>query len=117
MLKSLRKLRLHTTKNIVQAAIICLAAFYLSGCVTLGQDFDDSVVIKLQKEITTQQQVQQALGSPWRVGMENGLITWTYGRYHYGLINKVEAKDLIIRFDQKGVLKSYAYSTTDVDSE
>lgn len=116
MLIQSAKLGLSIVTKHAHMIVVCLTAFYLSGCVTLGQDFDDSVVTKLQKEITTKQQVQQALGTPWRVGMENGLTTWTYGRYHYGLGKSVQAKDLIIRFDQKGELKSYAFSTTDVES-
>lgn len=103
--------------QVCKTIAMALGAFTLSACMTLGSNFDDSYVSQLQQDVTTRQQVLDRLGQPWRTGMENGLITWTYGLYQYGAFRDNQAKDLILKFDRKGVLKSYAYSTTDVKTD
>lgn len=64
---------------------------------------------------TTQKQVKEIFGSPWRTGLESGQKTWTYGNYSYGLFQEKCAKDLVIRFDQTNVVASYTFSTTNHD--
>jgi hypothetical protein len=51
-------------------------------------------------------------GSPWRVGIEDGQRTWTYGNYSYVLFSEKKAKDLVVRFDDRDVVASYTFSTT-----
>ena len=38
--------------------------------------------------------------------------TWTYGYYRYRLFGASNAKDLVIRFDDAGTVKSYTLNTT-----
>ena len=67
---------------------------------------------------TTQQQVKELFGDPWRVGVEDGRPTWTYGRYRYKLFGETQTKDLVVRFDEQNRVHSYTFSTTEprVDS-
>ena len=53
------------------------------------------------------------LGDPWRVGIDNGNIAWTYGYYHFKLFKGIETKDLYIVFDSKDVVRSYTYNRSD----
>ena len=94
---------------------VCLAGFMAmcAGCATVGFDFQDNYVSKIQIGKTTQNDLRSMFGSPWRVGIEDGKETWTYGRYTYRLVGESSTKDLFIRFNDKGVVDSYTYNTTE----
>jgi len=92
--------------------LVCLS-FIASSCMTVGQEFPESHVSDIRIGKTTQAEVQNMFGSPWRVGVENGQRTWTYGKYHYQLIGPANTKDLVIRFDANNVVVSYSFNTTD----
>jgi len=38
--------------------------------------------------------------------------TWTYGDYYYSLFSDGETEDLVIKFDNRGVVASYVFNTT-----
>ena len=94
---------------------VCLVGFMAicAGCATVGFDFQDNYVSKIDIEKTTQNEIRSMFGSPWRVGIEDGKETWTYGRYTYRLVGESSTKDLVIRFNDKGVVDSYTYNTTE----
>ena len=82
------------------------------GCATVGGDFPTTRVSEIRIGKTTQDEIRTMFGSPWRVGLENGQNTWTYGKYRYGILGNKEARDLVVRFDDRDVVTSYTYSTT-----
>jgi len=84
-----------------------------SSCATVGKDFPVTEVTDIEIGKTTQKEIRIMFGSPWRTGIEDGQRTWTYGNYSYGLFNAKKAKDLVIRFDDKNVVVSYTFSTTE----
>ncbi len=92
---------------------LVLLVFLLHGCATLGNDFNANVVDQLTPEVTKKSEVSQWLGTPWRVGKEDGLTVWTYGIYKFGVFKDAYAKDLVLRFNERGILQSYSYNTTD----
>jgi len=85
----------------------------LSGCATIGRDFAATEVPKIQIGKTTQTEIMSTFGSPWRTGIEDGKQTWTYGKYHYSVFSEPSAQDLVVRFDDKGIVSSYTYNTTE----
>ena len=89
------------------------AALTSSGCATVGRDFPDYRVKEIQINQTTQSEIRTMFGSPWRVGIEDGQRTWTYGRYRYQAFGETSTKDLVIRFDNRGIVTSYTYNTTE----
>jgi outer membrane protein assembly factor BamE (lipoprotein component of BamABCDE complex) len=93
------------------------AAALLAGCVTVGRDFPAQRVAKLQIGTTTRDQVRDLFGQPWRTGLEDGQPTWTYGHYHYTLLGNTRTRDLVVRFDPRGVVQSYTFSSTDPKDE
>jgi outer membrane protein assembly factor BamE (lipoprotein component of BamABCDE complex) len=96
------------------SAIVGLAAAaLLVGCVTVGRDFPAGRVTKLEIGSTTRKQVEQLFGTPWRTGVEDGQLTWTYGHYHYALLGNTRTRDLVVRFDEHDVVASYTFSSTD----
>jgi len=95
------------------AILLIAAAALLAGCVTVGRDFPAKRVTKLEIGSTTRAQVEQLFGTPWRTGVEDGQMTWTYGHYHYALLGNTRTRDLVVRFDEHDVVASYTFSSTD----
>jgi len=91
-------------------AVCALAA--LSACATAGRDFPTAKVSDIQIGKTTQAEIEAMFGKPWRTGIEDGLRTWTYGKYRYSVFSQTSTEDLVVRFDKNNVVKSYTFSTT-----
>ncbi len=104
-----KRLKLISRFIIVSTMLIMLFA----GCASVGKDFPTSRVSDIKIGETTQNDIRNMFGSPWRVGIEDGQRTWTYGNYGYGLFTEKSAKDLLIRFDDNDVVASYTFSTTE----
>jgi len=93
---------------------LCLC-FILSSaaCATIGRDFSASKVYDIQIGKTTMAEIQSMFGQPWRVGLDNGKLTWTYGSYHYSAFSDAKTKDLVVRFGANNIVSSYTFNTTD----
>ena len=104
-----------TPSNLLLTAFLfCSVVVMLcAGCATVGQDFPDYRVGEIQLNQTTQNEIRSMFGSPWRVGIEDGERTWTYGRYRYQAFGPANTKDLVIRFDKRGMVTSYTFNTTE----
>jgi hypothetical protein len=93
----------------VCALILCLG---VSGCLSVGREFPVEPVRKIEKGATTQDEIRQMFGEPWRTGIDDGQRTWTYGRYRYSLFGDAATRDLVVRFDAGGVVVSYSFNST-----
>jgi hypothetical protein len=88
-------------------------ALAASACVTVGREFPVEPVAQIAIGTTTQADVQRLFGDPWRVGIEDGQRTWTYGLYRYSVFAPANTRDLKIRFDAAGVVAAYTFDSTD----
>ncbi len=92
-------------------AVICLAILsilLISACSkATGRPFAVSRVQEIQIGATTKGQIKQMFGEPWRTGIEDGFRTWTYGQY-----SLQNSRDLVIRFDNKDLVKSFSFSSS-----
>ena len=95
--------------------IACLS-FFLSACATAGRDFETARVADIQIGKTTQADIEAMFGKPWRTGIEDGLRTWTYGKYRYSVFSKTSTRDLVVRFDKNNVVSSYTFNTTEPET-
>lgn len=101
-------------KNCFKGLCAGLALLWLTGgCATVGRDFPAARVPEITLGQTTQRQVRDLFGPPWRVGLEDGGRVWTYGKYRYRLFGPACTQDLVIRFNDQGAVASYTYNTTD----
>ncbi len=92
--------------TILSLAILLSLPIY--GCMpSVGRPFPVKQVRQLEIGTTTRAEVRQMFGDPWRTGIEDGFKTWTYGEYSVN-----NSRDLVIRFDEKGVVKSYSFSSS-----
>jgi outer membrane protein assembly factor BamE (lipoprotein component of BamABCDE complex) len=88
--------------------VLSLAA---SACVSVGRRFDTEAVKAIVVGKTTQQEIEKSFGEPTRTGIDSGDATWTYLDYHFGLVGKQRAIDLLVKFNADGTVKSYAFNT------
>jgi hypothetical protein len=81
----------------------------VTGCTpTVGEAFPYYKVRQIEVEKTTMAEIREMFGEPWRTGLENGERTWTYGEYGVNL-----SRDLVIRYDDQNVVKSYSFSSSE----
>jgi hypothetical protein len=102
------------SKSKLQNLLLLFVATTIASCATIGQDFPSSEVPNIKIGKSTQNDIQAKFGFPWRVGLEDGHRTWTYGIYHYSAFTPTTTRDLIIRFDAGNVVKSYSFNSTDM---
>jgi len=91
---------------------IAVLLVFSAGCATVGHDFPSDQVKNIRIGHTTKEEVRAMFGEPWRVGLENGLETWSYGNYRYQMFSEKDAKDLVIRFAGDDIVESYTFNTT-----
>ena len=81
----------------------------VTGCMpTVGKAFPVYKVRQIEVEKTTMAEIREMFGEPWRTGLENGGRTWTYGEYGVNI-----SRDLVIRYDDLNVVKSYSFSSSE----
>ncbi|MCD6187515.1 MAG: outer membrane protein assembly factor BamE [Desulfuromusa sp.] len=101
------------TMKIIGIMLIGFILLILTGCTTVGRDFPVEPVAMIKIGETTQEEIHQMFGQPWRIGVEDGQKTWTYGHYRYSAFGPDQTRDLVVRFDQQGKrVVSYSFSST-----
>jgi hypothetical protein len=92
--------------------LIVIMFLSASGCATVGHEFPAGQVSTIKIGETTQNDIYTTFGAPWRTGLDNGMKTWTYGNYYYNLFSDGSTEDLVIKFDNRGVVSSFVFNTT-----
>lgn len=109
-------IRTHRMVRAMVALLACSAWVSLvAGCATIGQEFNVAAVDQIVIGETTRTDIEQLFGPPWRVGVEDGHPTWTYGHYKYKLFGRAKTRDLVIRFDERNVVRSYTFNSTELE--
>jgi hypothetical protein len=92
---------------------VCLAlALLAAGCasLTVGRDFPspDRQLIAIGK--TDKAALERLFGEPYQVGVDSGDPSW---RWFYGRRDGDAeiSKDLTVRFNNDGIVKSYAFTS------
>ncbi|MGY6274500.1 outer membrane protein assembly factor BamE domain-containing protein [Methylomonas sp. MgM2] len=106
------KLGARATKLSSLLLLSSLVSTQLTGCFSVGQEFAGSRVPEIKIGQSTKQDIETIFGTPWRQGSEDGKSTWTYGIYKYYLFGPADTQDLLIRFDNQGIVRSYTFGTT-----
>jgi hypothetical protein len=82
-----------------------------AGCVSVGRPFPTEQIKSIALGKTTQAEIEKSYGHPYRTGIEDGDATWTYVDEHLGIFGQPRTKDLYVRFNADGTVKSYAFNT------
>jgi len=100
------------TRTAAVAALAALVVLVGSGCFSVGQGFKVDGVKSIDMGKTTREEIRGLFGEPWRTGVENGQRTWTYGHYRYSAFGPAMTRDLVVRFDDKGIVVAYNFNST-----
>ena len=90
-----------------------LFLFLLAGCGTVGNNFNSSQVSSIQNNVTSQTEILDKFGSPYKEGMENGKVMWTYQFDQWNALSQTKSKDLVILFDENNIVRAYRYTTSE----
>lgn len=96
--------------------IILSVLFFAAGCGTAGKNFNESLYENIVKGTTTQQEIHAMFGAPFKKGVQNGFSVWTYEYNYYNSLGNNIMKDMVIVFDQRGVVKSHQMMTNQPES-
>jgi len=96
----------------IKMLLPALALVTLTACAQVGKPFPEQNVLAIKKGVTNKEEVRRLFGEPWRTGYEDGQQTWTYGNYKYTVLGQKENSDLVVRFNEQGIVSSYSYSAT-----
>ncbi len=94
------------TRHIFLFVLIASMAV-MSGCGSVGKDFDIEAAQTIQKGETTRTDIKKMFGSPFKTGVQNGNPVWVYEKNVYRAMGKDSSKSLIVEFDHKGVVTGY----------
>ena len=81
------------------------------GCASVGKHFDSKKVKNIENNVTTQLEILEWFGVPFKEGTENGYTMWTYQIDKWKMMGEVESKGLVILFDDKNKVKAYRYES------
>ena len=82
------------------------------GCGTVGKNFDSSKVKKIKNNVTTQIEILEWFGVPYKEGKENNHTMWTYQLDSWQAIGEGLSKGLVILFDDNNIVKAYRYESS-----
>jgi outer membrane protein assembly factor BamE (lipoprotein component of BamABCDE complex) len=97
----------------MRSAVIALLVLALGGCAsTEGAPFPGERVDEIRRGVTSREKIREMFGQPWQVGMEDGQPAWRYVFARRSSSGEVDARDLVILFDDEGRVISYRFHTT-----
>lgn len=108
--------------NFSRIAVFLLSFVLLSACgsVKVGRDFDVGVfAAKLEQGVTTQEQVRSWMGEPTSVGVSLAADGERFDEWDYYYaegelpdMSTTKVKNLQIKFDKQGKVRSYNWSAS-----
>ena len=98
-------------RNTLVLNILLLANLFFIGCGTTGKNFNESLHKNIVVGTTTHKEIQAMFGSPFKKGIQNGYKTWTYEYNFYNALGNNITKDIIIVFNESGIVKSHQMMT------
>ena len=96
-------------KNILYFSMVIFLLF--TGCASVGKDFDSKKVKDIKNNVTTQLEIIDWFGVPFKEGTKNSYTMWTYQIDKWQTLGDVESKALVILFDDKNKVKAYRYES------
>ena len=104
-----------STNGLIGKFILCsvFLVFLLgfTGCITIGRDFQTKSIPNIVIGKTSMNDIMNVYGNPYRKGIDDEDLTWTYLNYKVSVFSGSCTRDLYIKFDKKGLVKNYTYNT------
>ena len=91
--------------------LLLAVGLLLGACVgfSTGRDFPSPARDTIKNGTTTKADLTRLFGEPTQVGIEDGDQTWTWLFFRKGDVDLT--KQLTVRFQPDGVVKSYSFSS------
>lgn len=89
-----------------------LVLLFTIGCGSVGKNFSSEKVQNIQNNVTTQSEVLDWFGVPFKEGIENTHTMWTYQFDKYNVFTEAKSKDLVILFDENNIVKAYRFTSS-----
>ncbi len=105
--------KMRRSAKVISRLVMIVSISWLAGCANVGNKFETAKVVEIKAGETRQAEILELLGQPWRKGLENGALTWTYAHYRYSAFSPFKSDDLVIKFENNGVVKSYTFNTSE----
>lgn len=90
---------------------VMLIALLVAGCSTVGKEFDSSKVGNIKNGATTQSEIREWFGPPFKEGREDGKVNWTYQYDEYSAAGDGRSQELIVLFDDEKIVQAYRYTS------
>jgi len=98
-------------KHRLQMGLAIVLFIGLAACGSTGRDYDTTHLTDIQNNVTTKENIRQWFGEPYQTGRRDNMEMWTYQFDGYNSLGKDESKDLVLMFDDSGVVKAYRHSS------
>ena len=94
--------------------IVMTSILTLGGCGgTVGKKFNASKIENIINGTTTQAEIKNMFGKPFKTGIQNGKPIWVYEYNKYNLLKNETSRDLIIVFGPSGVVQSHQFMSNE----
>jgi ABC-type glycerol-3-phosphate transport system substrate-binding protein len=89
---------------------VLAVALVAAACAGLGREFPSPDATQIKVNVTDKSALQALFGEPYQVGIDSGDQTW---RWFYAQRNASSTitKDLTVRFNTNGTVKSYSFTS------
>ena len=88
-----------------------MVIFLFTSCASVGKDFESKKVKNIKNNVTTQLEIIDWFGVPFKEGTKNSYTMWTYQIDKWQALGDVKSKALVILFDDKNKVKAYRYES------
>ncbi len=82
------------------------------GCGAVGKNFDSTKVKQIKNNVTTQIEILDWFGVPYKEGVENNSTMWAYQLDTWQVLSGGRSKALVILFDDRNIVKAYRYESS-----
>jgi hypothetical protein len=94
--------------------IVMTSILVFGGCGgTVGGKFNTPNVANIINGTSTQKEIKNMFGKPFKTGIQNRKSVWVYEDNRYNLLRNETSKDLIIVFDPSGVVQSHQFMSNE----
>lgn len=99
-------------KQSLTGILLLVTVITISGCSNIGTNFDTNLANQIQKNKTTQSDIEAMFGHPYKTGVQNSHPAWVYEFDQYRAVGADSSKDLLVVFNDNKTVRLYQIMST-----
>ena len=103
-------MRTRSAKPARLAALVVALAISACAGLQVGREFPSPEAAQIKADVTDKARLLTLFGEPYQVGIDNGDQTWRWF-YAQRSASATVSKDLAVRFNANGTVKSYSFTS------